>query len=184
MVSKAAYIIFLTTLLAVSGCGNGENPTSYQDNKKMVLDMLKTDEGKQTVKELFKDKQLRSEIVMDETSVKQTITETLTADQSRQIWNDLLKDPDFAERLAKTMERENEQLLKKLMKEPDYQGMMADILKDPGLQKQYLDLLKTKPFRQQVERSIQDAVSSPVFQKELSDTISDALKKQQTEKAK
>ncbi|WP_353948737.1 spore germination lipoprotein GerD [Sporolactobacillus sp. Y61] len=176
MIKKAVIVFSAIILIILSGCG--EETSTYKDSKRMVLDMLRTDEGRDTLKEMLQDKELRSAVVMNDTTVKQTIIETLTTDEGHKVWQELLEDPDFSRKLAKTMEKENEQLLKKMMKDPDYQGMMIDILKDPELQKGYLELQKTKPFRKQMEKILQETVAGPMFQKELSDAITKVLQKQ------
>lgn len=144
----------------------------------MVLDMLKTDDGKQTIKELLEDKEMKTAIVFDEPAIKNTIFETFKSEQGKKLWTDLLKDPGFSEKLAQSMQKENENLLKKMMKDPGYQGMMMDVLKAPELQQQYLTLLRTRPFREQVQKDMQEMVASPLFKKELMDAISATLKKQ------
>lgn len=117
--------------------------------------------------------------MLDDKAVSKTLIQTLTTEQGKKLWQELLKDPDFSEQLAKTMESENEKLLKQMMKDPGYQGMMMDILKAPELQQQYLSLLKTKPFRQQIDKSIAELMATPLFKKELADVIVDTLKKEQ-----
>lgn len=171
-------LVLLLSLVAAAGCGSQSGQPTYQENKKMVLDILKTNEGKRTVKELLQDKEMRNTIVLDEPAVKKTIIETLTTEQGKKIWNEIIADPEFSGRLAKSMQQENEKLLKKMMKDPDYQGMMMDVLKAPKLQEQYLDLMKTKPFREQMKMGVQDTLASPLFKKQLMDAITEALKKQ------
>lgn len=180
MTRKGSIMLVILLFIAAAGCGSqARQPTpTYQENKKMVLDMLKTNEGKQTFKELLEDKEMRNVIVLDEPVVKKTIIETLTTEQGKKIWIELLADPEFSDRLARTMQRENEGLLKKMMKDPGYQGMMMDVLKAPRLQEQYLDLMKTKPFREQLKLGVQEALTSPLFKKQLMEAIADTLKKQ------
>ncbi|TGA96799.1 spore gernimation protein GerD [Sporolactobacillus shoreae] len=177
--AKTTIAILVALLLTVqAGCGSNEAQPSYQENKKMVLDMLKTDDGKKTIRELLGDQELRGAVVFDEPAVKKTIVETLTTEQGKKLWDELIQDPDFSEKLAQTMEKENEQLLTKMMKDPGYQGMMMDILKTPDLQTQYLGLLRTKPFREQIMRDIQETMAGPFFKKQMTDAITETLKKQ------
>ncbi|MFX3619293.1 MAG: spore germination lipoprotein GerD [Sporolactobacillus sp.] len=172
-------ILLFPILLIIAGCGGNDSAhPSYQENKKMVLDMLKTDDGKKTIKELLEDKEMKTAIIFDEPAIKNTIFETFKSEQGKKLWTDLFKDPDFSEKLAQSMQKENENLLKRMMKDPGYQGMMMDVLKAPELQQQYLTLLRTKPFREQVQKDMQEMVASPLFKKELMDTISTTLKKQ------
>lgn len=179
MARKIVLILAILLLAGQTGCGNSDSSQpSYQENKRMVLDMLKTDDGKKTLRELFQDRELRDAVVLDDPVVKKTIIETLTTEQGKKIWSELLKDPGFSAQLAKTMERENAQLLSKMMKDPSYQVMMMDILKAPELQNQYLALLKTKSFREQIATEMQEAMAGPFFKKQMMDALSETLKKQ------
>jgi hypothetical protein len=178
MVRKALLVLIVLLCAGTSGCAGGDSKPSYQDSKKMVLDMLRTDDGKRTLKEVIGDREMKAALVIDEPAVRKTIVETLTTQQGKQLWAELLKDPGFSVKLAETMQKENEQLLIKMMKDPGYQKMMMDILKAPELQSQYLGLLRTKPFRQQIASDLQEAVSSPMFKKELTDAVSTFLKEQ------
>lgn len=176
--------ILLLLMAAVSGCSSGQRVPSYQENKKMMVDVLKTDEGKQAIKQILQDKQLKQELVFDEPAVKDTIMKALTSEQGKSMWHSLLSDPSFSKQLAKTMEKDNEAILKKLMKDPEYQSMMADILKAPNMEKQYLDLMKTQPYRKQMETVVQNTLTSPLFASQLSDSIDKAVKKQMKQESK
>lgn len=166
-------------IIGVAGCGGQQKQPSYQENKKMVIDLLKTDDGKEVIRDLLKDSDMRQAIIIDEPVVRKTIVQTLTTEQGQKLWRQLLSNPNFSEQLAKTMESENEKLLKQMMKDPGYQGMMMDILKTPEMQQQYLNLMKTKPFRAQIDKSIAELMATPLFKKKLADTIVDTLKKEQ-----
>ncbi|MCO7127401.1 spore germination lipoprotein GerD [Sporolactobacillus shoreicorticis] len=178
--SRVLSLILCAALLSgLVGCGSGQEQPTYQENKKMVLDLLKTDEGKDTIRDLLKDSEMRQAIVLDDPIVRKTIVQTLTTEQGQKLWKQLFSDPDFSEQLAKTMESENEKLLKQMMKDPGYQGMMMDILKTPEMQQQYLSLLKTKPFRGQIEQTISELMATPLYKKRLANAIIAALKKEQ-----
>ncbi|MCQ2010512.1 MAG: spore germination lipoprotein GerD [Sporolactobacillus sp.] len=179
MARVLSLIMCTAMLVSLAGCGNGQKPPTYQENKKMVLDLLKTDDGKDTIRDLLKDSEMRQAIVLDDPIVRKTVVQTLTTEQGQKLWRQLFNDPDFSEQLAKTMESENEKLLKQMMKDPGYQGMMMDILKTPEMQQQYLSLLKTKPFRGQIEQTIGELMATPLYKKRLADAIIAALKKEQ-----
>lgn len=177
---KALFLyVSLSMLVLLSGCaGSSSEQPSYQENKKMVLDMLKTDDGKKTIKELLEDKDMQAAIVFDTPVIKKTILDTFHSDQGKKLWTDLVADPVFAKKLAQTMMHENESLLKKMMKQPDYQGMMMDVLRAPKMEQDYLNLLRTKPFREQLKTEIQEAIASPAFDKVVTDAIQTLMKKQ------
>lgn len=177
---KALFLyIPLFVLILLSGCaGSTSKEPSYQENKKMVLDMLKTDDGKKTIKDLLEDKEMRTAIVFDAPVIKKTLVDTFHSEQGKKLWTDLIKDPNFAKTLAQTMTHENESLLKKMMTQPDYQGMMMDVLRAPKMEQDYLNLLRTKPFREQLKTEIQEMIASPAFKKVVTDAIQKLMTKQ------
>ncbi|RYM04861.1 spore gernimation protein GerD [Sporolactobacillus sp. THM7-7] len=175
---KGWTLLILLFLIVPAGCESPDEQQSYQENKKMVVDMLKTDDGKRAVREMLQEKEMKGAVVLDQSAVKETIVETMTTDQGKELWQELMKDSDFSKQLAKAMQKENEALLKKLMKDPSYQEMMMDILKAPDLQQEYLDLMKTKQFREQMEQNVQDLMGSPFFEEKMANAIGEALKKQ------
>lgn len=81
------------------------------------------------------------------------------------------EDPAFAESIAKSMEKEHELLLKKLMKDPEYRSMMVEIMKNPELHKEVEDLLKSNEYRKHVQKVITETFESPLFKAKIQDLI-------------
>ncbi|MTT32726.1 spore gernimation protein GerD [Terrilactibacillus sp. BCM23-1] len=174
------FVFCLIAILNLSSCAaqpKSDN-TNYPETKRMVIDMLKTDEGKETIKDILKDNDVKKELVLDHAYVKDTIIQQFETKEGQQYWSTLISNPEFAGKLAKTMESKNEDLLKQLMKDPSYQSMMMDILKDPNMQNEYLDLMKTKKFRSQMQKVVADTLASPLFATQLSGAIEKAVKTQ------
>lgn len=169
-------------LVLISGCAaSGQQQSAqpdYQETKKMFIDMLKTDEGKKAIQDILKDQKTKEKIIMDNKLIKETITETLTSEKGKKYLQKLLSDPDFSNKLAKAMQKNNEEMLKSLMKDPTYQAMMMDILKAPNMESEYLNLMKTKPYREQMQKVIMDTVSSPLFATQLSDALKKAVQEE------
>lgn len=163
-------VIFFCSSCAQAEGGNSQ-PPDYENMKKMMVDMLKTDEGKQAIQELMTDEELKQEIIMEQALVRKTIQDTLTSEQGRKFWQEVMQDPEFAKTFAETIQKENEDILKTLMKDPEYQDMMMDILKDPEMERAALDLMKTKEYRQQVMVIMTDAFESPYFKAQLTELL-------------
>jgi spore germination protein D len=164
----------LGILLLFSGCAQqnseGSQP-SYDGTKKMMVDMLKTDEGKEAIHELMTEEDMREEFVMDQDMVKKTIQDTLTSEEGKKYWQEILKDPELAKTFAQSMQQENEKMLKALMKDPEYQTMLIDVLKDPEMEKSALELMKTKEYREQLNTVMQENFDSPYFQEKLNEML-------------
>jgi len=170
---KAMLLILL--LFLIYGCapadqGNGQH-ADYEGTKKLVIDILKTDEGKKAIEDVLNDEKTKAKLIMDESVVKNTIKSALTSKEAEDFWKKQFEDPKFAETFAKSMQKEHEKLLKDLMKDPDYQAAMMDILKNPEMEKQLTDALKTQKYRDQMKTVMIETVSSPLFKAKMQDLI-------------
>ncbi|ADU28452.1 spore germination lipoprotein GerD [Evansella cellulosilytica] len=179
---KAVVYIPLLFILLLNGCAAMEDNSSqqpdYESTKKMMVDMLKTDEGKQAIQDVLQDEEVRQNLVMEEDYVKQTIQTTLTSDEGKEYWQRVMQDPEFAKSFAESIQSQNEKMMKSLMKDPEYQGMMMDVLKDPEMEEKYLELMQSKEYRQQVMTVMQDAFESPYFVAKLNDIFSNVAEEQ------
>ena len=68
----------------------------------MVVDILKTDDGKKAIQEVMSDEKLKEKLVMDHAVVTETIEKTLTSEKGTEFWKKTFEDPKFAESIAKT----------------------------------------------------------------------------------
>lgn len=67
----------------------------------MVVDILKTDDGKKAIKELLNDDAMNEALVIDQDAIKGTIEKTLTSKKGEEFWKNIFEDTDFAEALPK-----------------------------------------------------------------------------------
>jgi spore germination protein D len=164
---KGKKLLLLTFMIvALSGCtGTKESggELDYEQTKKMVVDILKTDDGKKAIQEVMSDEKMQEKLVMDQKVVTDTIEKTLTSDKGADFWKKNFEDPKFAESIAKSMKKENETLLKDLMKDPEYRGMMVEVLKDPELEKELTTVLKSKEYREHLQKVVTETFESPLF---------------------
>ncbi|WRP06787.1 spore germination lipoprotein GerD [Rossellomorea aquimaris] len=172
---KRYSFLFLLTILLLSACGGGGETGSgkmdYEETKKMVVDILKTDDGKKAIEEVMSDEKMKSELIMDQGVVTDTISKTLTSEKGTEFWKKSFEDPKFAEAMAKSMKDGNEKLLKDLMKDPEYQGMMMDLLKDPEFKKELTEALKSQEYREHLQKVITETFESPLFKAKLQDVL-------------
>jgi spore germination protein D len=174
IMKKYSFLFLLPLILLVACSGGGEAGSSqvdYDETKKMVVDILKTDDGKKAIQEVMKDDKMKQELVMDQAIVTDTISKTLTSDKGTEFWKKSFEDPKFAESVAKSMKDGNEKLLKDLMKDPEYQGMMMDLLKDPEIQKEITEVLKSKEYREHLQKVVTETFESPLFKAKLEDIL-------------
>lgn len=188
MVTNYRYVFLcfaIITSFFIAGCAAMEESNSqpdYQSTKKMMVDMLKTDEGKQAIKEVLEDDEVKQAVIMEQDYVTETIRTTLTSDAGKEYWQSLMQDPEFAKAFAESMQQENERVMKSLMKDPEYQGMMISVLKDPEMEEEYLELMQSKAYRQQVMNVMEEAFQSPYFVAKLNEIMANVAEKQMQKK--
>lgn len=171
---KRLSFLVLSSFFLLTACGGGGTETGkmdYEETKKMVVDILKTDDGKKAIKEIMSDDEMKSELILNEKVVTDTISKTLTSEKGVEFWKKAFEDPKFAETMAKSMKEGNEKLLKDLMKDPEYQGMMIDLFKDPAMQKDIIEALKSKEYREHLQQVIIETLQSPLFQSKIQEAI-------------
>ncbi|OLF98234.1 Spore germination protein GerD [Bacillus paralicheniformis] len=156
----------------------------YDQTKKMVVDILKTDDGKKAIQEILNDDKLNETLVMDEKTVKETVEKTMTSKKGAEFWKKVFEDPKFAEGFAKTLQNEHEKVLKKLMKDPEYQKMLIQVMQDPEMAKKYGELVRSQEFRTHLQEVISDTLSSPLYRKQFEEELKKAASESMKEEMK
>lgn len=172
---RVASLLVFSMLIFITGCASGEtqanNQGNYEETKKMVVDILKTDEGKKAIKDLIKDNEIKESLVMEQTFVKETIQSSLTSEEAEKFWKKAFEDPKFAESFAKSMKKEHEELIKNLMKDPDYQKSLLEILQDPQMEKEIIEAMKSQEFREEIKTVITETFESPLFKAKIQELL-------------
>jgi spore germination protein D len=167
------------------GASEGNNASGYKDTKSMVLDILKSEDGKKAIKNAAKTGDETATGMLQAQSAKSgggkiqmlstedaqqlqlVVKDVLTADGSDKMIKAMMTDPKFAGDFAKALQKENKQLQKDLMKDPEYQKQMLDLMKNPDYEKLMIDNMKSAQYRQQVMTIMQEALQSPLYRLEL-----------------
>ncbi|HEX6593963.1 MAG TPA: spore germination lipoprotein GerD [Bacillota bacterium] len=174
MLSLISFFIFLT-----SGCGNNtEKEADYDATKKMVVDILQTEDGKKALAEIITDEKMKEELVIESDIVKKSIESAFTSDKGSELWGRLFKDPQFVKSYAESTKDYHKKLMKQLMDDPDYQKLMIDFVKDPELTEHIIQLLKSQQFNTHLEETIQKAMENPIFQAKIQEILLKAAEKQ------
>ncbi|MCU9615179.1 spore germination lipoprotein GerD [Caldibacillus lycopersici] len=177
--SLIVLLLFCLTIFA-NGCSTQNNAAEvdYDETKKMVVDILKTDDGKKALKEVLADEELKQELVMDNTVVADSIAKTLVSDKGKEFWKTSFEDPDFVKAYAESMKTENENLLKGLIKDPEYRTMLVEVLHDPELETELSDLLKSTDYRKHLQSVITETIESPLYQAKIQEILLKAASEQ------
>src|SRR5690625_3819537 len=107
-------MIFITlmslSILILSACTEDTKSgkdTDYDATKKMVVDILQTEDGKKALKELMTDEEMKKELIIDSDVVKNAIDQVLISEKGKEMWSTLFKDPTFVENFAKSITEEH-----------------------------------------------------------------------------
>jgi spore germination protein D len=171
MIRALLLLVILAGLTSCSSNDTSGGQMDYDQTKKMVVDILKTDDGKKAIQDVMTDPKMKEKLVMDQKVVADTIEQTLTSDKATEFWKKTFSDPKFATSVAKNMKAENQNLLKALMNDPEYRTMMTEVFKEPEIQKQMTDALKSKDYRAHLQSVITETMQTPLFQSKLEDIV-------------
>ena len=171
---KKSFLLPLLAIFFISGCAQeeaGSAQLDYEETKKMVVDILKTDDGKKALQEVMADDGMKEKLVMDQAIVTASIEQALTSEKGAEYWKKQFEDPKFAEAFAKSMQKQHETMLKNLMKDPEYRAMMIEILKDPELTKEVTTLMKSTEYREHLQKVMTETFESPLYKAKIEDLL-------------
>ncbi|MCT1905381.1 spore germination lipoprotein GerD [Oceanobacillus sojae] len=179
MKRRLSIIILILSIFFISACANNDesHEAEYETTKKMVVDILQTEEGKEALKDLLADKELQELLVIESDEVKETVTKAISSEESKENWKKMFQDPEFIQTYAKSISGEQKNLMKDLMHDSQFQEQMIEILKNPEVDKQMLSILTSQAFRAHLEKTIQETMQSPLFQEKINKAIQEAAKK-------
>jgi spore germination protein D len=181
MRNKINLLLILLVVFGITGCAQteaGSKELDYEETKKMVVDILKTDDGKKALQEVMADDGMKEKLVMDQAIVTASIEQALTSDKGTEYWKKQFEDPKFAEAFAKSMQKQHEELLKNLMKDPEYRSMLIEILKDPELTKEVTTLMKSNEYRTHLQKVMTETFESPLYKAKIEDLLLKAASEQ------
>ncbi|MGF7049808.1 spore germination protein D [Paenibacillus sp. DS2015] len=188
-------LIFVLTV-ALTACGSEQSSSSqgsYKETKSMVVDILKSDEGKKAVEEAMGGGSgasgggtgMKMMSAQSSEELRTTVKDTLTAPEYKKELEKIMKDPKFAGDFAKAISSENKKLHQELIKDPTYQKSVSEIMKSPEMMKMFLDLTKTSDYRKQSMTVMQEAMQNPLFRMEVMELLKSVVKEElQPEKDK
>ncbi|MGM8212813.1 spore germination lipoprotein GerD [Virgibacillus sp. W0430] len=176
--------LFVIFIAACNGQDSSGKEANYETTKKMVVDILQTEDGKKALTEILSDEKLKKQLVIESDLVQDSINNVLVSEKGAEMWKNLFKDPSFVKDYAKSLEDEQKKLMKSLMNDAEYQKQMIEILQNPEISEHILSLIKSQQFRAHLEETIQQTLETPLFQEKMKETLLKAAEKQGQEKGK
>jgi len=182
----------LALILILSACGMeqqaaGSNNLNYKEVKTMVVDILKTKEGKKAIEEAQSTSsegssgggmKAQSLTIQQEEQVRTAVKETITSDEYKMVLEKVMMDPKFAADFAKAISQDNKKLHQELIKDPTYQKSVSDIMKSPEVMNSYLDVMKSPEYRTQLLALIKDALNSPLYKIQIMELLSKVVQEE------
>lgn len=192
-ISGLALGLLLLTLTACGGeqSGSSQQQGSYKEMKTMIVDILKSEDGKKAIEEALTSPSSGSEgeggggsgggsggmlsikmmPMQSQEQIRTAVKDTLTAPEYQKEIEKIMTDPKFAGDFAKAINSQSKQLHMQLIKDPTYQKSIGEIMKSPEMMKMFLDLTKTPDYRKQSMTIMQEAMQNPLFRMEVLDLL-------------
>ncbi|MFD1390018.1 spore germination lipoprotein GerD [Alkalibacillus flavidus] len=181
---KKLMISLVMILFIMAGCNQTSSDQSspdYEATKKMVTDILKTDDGKKALQEALKDEALKQEIVMQTDTVNKAVETMFSGDKGKKFWTELFNDPSFVQTYAKATREKDEQLIKGLMSDSSYQDKMISLFQNEEARQLILQILKSQDFKGHLEKTIQETINSPVFKAKITESLIKAAEEMESQ---
>ncbi|MFJ8259646.1 spore germination lipoprotein GerD [Peribacillus asahii] len=179
--------LLISLFIICTGCNQeGTNEkVDYEETKKMVVDILKTDDGKKALQEVLKDESMKNEIIMNNDTVTKAIEGTITSDKGKEFWKKAFEDNEFTKAYAKALRSEHKKVLKELAKDPAYRTLLTDTMQEPDIQKEITNILKQNEMRKIYKQLIVETGESPLVKAQVEKAIqkaaTEAVEKQKKE---
>nr|WP_205094513.1 spore germination lipoprotein GerD [Thalassobacillus pellis] len=169
--------LFALILTACAGNSSGSEQADYDTTKKMVVDILKSDDGKKAITEVLSDEKMQQSMALESQVVSEAVNKALTSEKGKQFWNKMFSDPKFIKGFSESIQKEQKELMKGLMKDSEYQKLMIEIYQNPEMMDQMLSVMQGQKFRSHLEKTIQETLESPVFKAKMTETLLKAAEK-------
>lgn len=173
---KKFAVLFLF-LLFLTGCsGSHQAAPSYDEMKKMMTDAIQTEDGKKALRKLMTDPEFRELLVLEQPEVKQSIENVLLSKEGERFWKTAFEDPKFTESIAKSMKKQQADIMKDLMGDASFQKEMEKFFGQPDMMKQMENIVNSATLKKEMEKTIQDTINSPLMQAKWQELIMKAGK--------
>ncbi|GEN46966.1 spore germination lipoprotein GerD [Alkalibacillus haloalkaliphilus] len=167
--AKHTLLLVLTICIFLTAC-NGEDQQSspdYEATKRMVVDILKTDDGKEALKEALSDEELEQKLVLQSDTVNQAIEQTISSEEGKEFWISLFDDPSFVQAYIQATREHDKEIIKGLMSDSNYQDQMISLFHEDEVREMITQILRSQEYKEHLEQSIQETLQSPLFRAQM-----------------
>lgn len=136
-----------------------------------MVDAIQTEDGKKAIRQLFEDKSFRELLILNTEEVKKATEETLLSKEATDFWVQTFEDPKFKETFAKSMQKQQEDLMKNLLNDASYQEDLTAFFGQADMQKQLETILKGAVMRKELEKVVMETIENPLLQSKWQELI-------------
>ncbi len=150
----------------------------------MVIDILKTEDAQKALQESTiqssgaSGSQMGMMSVQDHEQVKLAVKEVLISPDYDKVIQKLMTDPRFAGEFAKSVNKQNKQIHKDLLKDPAYQQDLLKSMKSPEMERIILDVLQSTQYRKHINAIMQENMQSPLVRLQMLDLLKKAVQEE------
>ena len=170
-------LIVYCFLTACSGNSNQSQSPDYEATKKMVTDLMKSEDVKKAIVEIIAEDSAQQLYVIHDDTVRTAIEEALTSEKGKEFWTKMFTDHEFVKTFSEAMISQQEDVFKRLMADSAYQAKMLELFENPDFGKLIQSQLKNQQFKSHLEESIQQTLESPLFQATVAEIVVQHAKK-------
>lgn len=170
-------LIVYCFLTACSGNSNQSQSPDYEATKKMVTDLMKSEDVKKAIVEIIAEDSAQQLYVIHDDTVRTAIEEALTSEKGKEFWTKMFTDHEFVKTFSEAMISQQEDVFKRLMADSAYQEKMLELFENPDFGKLIQSQLKNQQFKSHLEESIQQTLESPLFQATVAEIVVQHAKK-------
>lgn len=164
-------------LLFLAGCSGGHQAApSYDEMKKIMTDAIQTEDGKKALRKIMTDPEFRELLVLEQPEVKQSIENVLLSKEGERFWKTAFEDPKFTEAIAKSMKKQQADIMKDLMGDASFQKEMEQFFGQPDMMKQMEKVINSATLKKEMEKAVEDTINSPLMQAKWQELIMKAGK--------
>lgn len=136
-----------------------------------MVDAIQTEDGKKAIRQMFEDKNFRELLILNTEEVKKATEETMLSKEAMDFWIKTFEDPKFKETFAKSMQDQQEELMKNLLNDASYQEALTSFFGQPDMQKQLESIMKGAVMRKELEKIVMETIENPLMQTKWQDLI-------------
>lgn len=181
---KIRVLQLFTVFFLLTSCATPQSTPTFDEMKKIMTDALQTEDGKKALRQILAEEDFRELLILEQPEVKKSIEETLLSEQGDDFWKKAFEDPKFTESVAKSMKKQQEDVMKELMKDASFQKELEAFFGQPDMQKQMETIIKSSTMKEQYEKVIEETINSPLLQTKWEKLIQEAGKSSEGEGGK